>query len=92
MGTVEPDNMLDVADAAMRSTAAPTYFGIYQGYVDGGVFANNPSMVALTRSISAFPTAGQKPQEKDGNEGEEMKKGRRSEKKGRRRENDDDKA
>lgn len=37
------------------SFLAPTYFSIYQGYVDGGVFANNPSMVSLARSVSAFP-------------------------------------
>jgi hypothetical protein len=37
-----------VVDVALRSSAAPTYFGIYQGYVDGGVFANNPALCAIT--------------------------------------------
>jgi len=40
-----------VGDACLRSAAAPTYFPIYQGYVDGGVFANNPSMAALSSAL-----------------------------------------
>jgi len=40
-----------IVDAILRSTAAPTYFPIYQGYVDGGTFANNPSLAAITTSI-----------------------------------------
>jgi patatin-like phospholipase/acyl hydrolase len=35
---------------AMRTSAAPTYFGSFDGYVDGGVFANNPSMCALAQT------------------------------------------
>jgi patatin-like phospholipase/acyl hydrolase len=35
---------------AMYTTAAPTYFPSYEGYVDGGVFANNPSMCALAQA------------------------------------------
>jgi hypothetical protein len=42
-----------VVDIALRSSAAPTYFPIYQGFVDGGVFANNPSLCAITTAISA---------------------------------------
>lgn len=34
-------------DVALRSCAAPTYLPTYQGYIDGGVVANNPSMAAL---------------------------------------------
>eukprot|EP00053_Salpingoeca_punica_P017330 m.166884 g.166884 ORF g.166884 m.166884 type:complete len:465 (-) comp17183_c1_seq1:164-1558(-) len=52
---VEPDTDLLVRDAAMRSTAAPSYFPIYQGYCDGSVFANNPSLCALARAMAAFP-------------------------------------
>lgn len=37
----------------MYTSAAPTYFPSYEGYVDGGVFANNPSMCALAQSQSA---------------------------------------
>ncbi len=42
---------MKVADAMMRSSAAPGYFPSYQGCVDGGLFANNPSMVALTSAL-----------------------------------------
>jgi len=43
-------NVLAV-DAAMRSSSAPTYFPSYQGYVDGGVVDNNPSMSALAKAM-----------------------------------------
>lgn len=42
-----------VVDVALRSSAAPTYFPIYQGFVDGGVFANNPALCAVTAAIAA---------------------------------------
>jgi len=42
-----------VLDIALRTSAAPVFLPIYQGYVDGGLFANNPSMCALTRVMSA---------------------------------------
>jgi patatin-like phospholipase/acyl hydrolase len=47
-----------VVDVAMRSAAAPTYFPVYQGYVDGGVVANNPSMCALAQALDG-QTGGQ---------------------------------
>jgi patatin-like phospholipase/acyl hydrolase len=40
-----------VVDVALRTSAAPTYFPIYQGFIDGGVVANNPSMCALAQAI-----------------------------------------
>ncbi len=40
-----------IVDVALRSSAAPTYFPSYQGYIDGGVVANNPSMAALAQAI-----------------------------------------
>ena len=40
-----------VVDVALRSSAAPFYFPSYQGYVDGFVVANNPSMCALTQVL-----------------------------------------
>lgn len=42
-----------LADIALCSTAAPSYFPSFNGYIDGGVFANNPSIVALTQALSA---------------------------------------
>ena len=47
-----------VVDVAIRTSAAPTYFPIYQGYVDGGVVAGNPGMCALAQALHA-PTGGQ---------------------------------
>jgi uncharacterized protein len=40
-----------VVDVAMRTSAAPSYFPIYQGYIDGGVVAGNPSMAALAQAL-----------------------------------------
>lgn len=42
---------ITVVDAILRSAAAPTYYASYDGYVDGGMIANNPSMMALARTI-----------------------------------------
>jgi predicted acylesterase/phospholipase RssA len=35
---------------ALYTSAAPTFFPAVDGYVDGGVFANNPSMCALAQT------------------------------------------
>lgn len=40
-----------VRDVAVRTCCAPTYFPAYQGYVDGGVVANNPSVAALAQAL-----------------------------------------
>jgi patatin-like phospholipase/acyl hydrolase len=42
-----------LVDAVLRTTAAPTYFPIYQGYIDGGVVANNPSLVAYSTLLAS---------------------------------------
>lgn len=48
-----------IVDVALRSSAAPTFFPTTDGYVDGGVVANNPAMVALShtldRSMEHYP-------------------------------------
>jgi len=50
-----PDISLKAVDAALRSSAAPTFFPTYQGYADGGLFANNPSVVALGKTLLHLP-------------------------------------
>jgi len=40
------------SDVVMRTIAAPTYFPSYQQYVDGGLFAHDPSSLALSLSLS----------------------------------------
>jgi patatin-like phospholipase/acyl hydrolase len=47
-----------VVDVALRTAAAPTFFPVYQGYIDGGVVANNPSMCALAQALDK-KTGGQ---------------------------------
>lgn len=47
-GSDQDEPMVDVA---LRSSAAPIYFPVYQGYVDGFVVANNPSMCALAQVL-----------------------------------------
>jgi patatin-like phospholipase/acyl hydrolase len=40
-----------IVDVALRTSAAPTFFPVYQGFVDGGVVANNPSMCAVAQAL-----------------------------------------
>jgi uncharacterized protein len=40
-----------VIDAALSSSAAPIYFPSHEGCIDGGVVANDPSLVALIHAI-----------------------------------------
>jgi patatin-like phospholipase/acyl hydrolase len=47
-----------VLDVAMRTSAAPTQFPSFQGYVDGGVVANNPSMAALAQLLDQRTSGG----------------------------------
>jgi len=45
------DRKTKIVDAALATSAAPTYFPSWQGYVDGGIAANNPSMCALAKAM-----------------------------------------
>ena len=47
------DRTEKAADVVLRSCAAPTFFPSYQGYIDGGVVANNPSMAALAQALGS---------------------------------------
>lgn len=49
IATGHSDDLEFAYRVAMRTSAAPTYFSSYDGFVDGGVFANNPSMCALAQ-------------------------------------------
>jgi hypothetical protein len=40
-----------LVDVVIRSAAAPVYFPVYQGYVDGGVAAINPATCALAQAF-----------------------------------------
>lgn len=48
-GTDSDANEL-VYKVALYTSAAPTYFPSVDGYIDGGVYANNPSMCALVQA------------------------------------------
>ena len=45
-----------VVDVALRTAAAPSFFPVYQGYADGGVMANNPSVAAVAQALE--PSTG----------------------------------
>jgi len=52
-----------MAEAAMATSAAPTFFEPYQAgehaFVDGSVFANNPSMFAIAEALTLSKTSEQ---------------------------------
>jgi patatin-like phospholipase/acyl hydrolase len=67
----DPDMREKAVDIALRTGAAPVFYPIVDGFVDGGLFANNPAMVALAqvahlnrvRMMAAdLPEARQQPQ------------------------------
>ena len=46
------DSILDLWQVIRSATAAETYFPLWKNYADGGVFANNPSMVAVAVAVN----------------------------------------
>ncbi len=56
----DSDGSFLAADIALYTSSAPTYFPSANGYIDGGVFANNPSLVALAQAISQQNNAAEK--------------------------------
>ncbi len=44
------DAGMRAADVGLYTCAAPTYFPSVDGYIDGGVYANNPAMCALAQT------------------------------------------
>lgn len=52
----DSDGRYRVVDVGLYTAAAPTYFPVVAGFVDGGVVAGNPSMCALAQALQ--PAAG----------------------------------
>ena len=55
----DSDGEMLLAQVGTYTSAAPTYFGSADGYVDGGVFATNPSMCALVQTQDHRIPAGE---------------------------------
>jgi|ERR1700757_1556329 len=60
-GGLSRDNNAKYVDVALATSAAPTYFPLaeidyydYKQFIDGGVWANNPSMVGLIEALTYF--------------------------------------
>lgn len=47
----DSDGEARIVDVLMRACAGPVYFPTVDGYIDGGVVANNPSMAALAQAL-----------------------------------------
>ncbi len=52
---MEPSSNEPVTDVALRSAAAPTLFPSHQGFIDGGMMANNPSTAAIAVALRHNP-------------------------------------
>jgi patatin-like phospholipase/acyl hydrolase len=51
-GVPNADLGVSAIDVALMSSAAPVYFPIFEGFVDGGVVANNPTMCAIAQALN----------------------------------------
>jgi len=47
----EADKDRLLRDVALYTCSAPTYFPVADGFIDGGVFANNPSLCAIAQAL-----------------------------------------
>lgn len=47
----ENDREENIVSVALHTSAAPTFFPLHNGFTDGGVVANNPSMCALAQAV-----------------------------------------
>jgi patatin-like phospholipase/acyl hydrolase len=47
----DSDGDQSVVDVGIRTSVAPSFFPMYQGYIDGGVAASNPAMCALAQAL-----------------------------------------
>jgi predicted acylesterase/phospholipase RssA len=56
-------------EVGMCTSAAPVFFPTFKGYVDGGVYSNNPSMCALAQALDPryLAMAGRRAQPEDRN-------------------------
>lgn len=63
--TLDRDNKALIVDVALATAAAPTYFPLceipyydYKQFIDGGVWANNPTMTGVIEALSYFAGEG----------------------------------
>lgn len=56
---VDSDAGQKVVDVGLYTSVAPTFFPIYNGFIDGGVVASNPSVCAVAQALHPL-TGGQK--------------------------------
>jgi Patatin-like phospholipase len=64
-GRLDRDNKASCVDVALATTAAPTYFPLaeidyydHKQFIDGGVWANNPTMVGVIEGLTYFVGPG----------------------------------